>query len=571
MTRRFMPYRAVGVETAEVGANLVGEITVAAALDSLAAMGGKYARAAALWAEVEDYATGALALPSRPPPHLSWQDALLRCKSLGIVPVLIAAYSPPRVEVASLVLAEEISLGELTWSVTGSLAAVDPPFCHVQHADPTGTDYIAGQYSGKVADYGVLIDSVDAGAGTITLAAAPTETIASGTALTVRRVRYASLPDRDPDDPGVTAYLRYARFLAGRIAAAGLEGFVELWNEPPWLTDPWSSRWAMYDSPPGGLEDNRSIASILNAALLVEGLPDGVRFMSAAPNKWGGYGMVPNEWVSTPTAEQVRTSVAAESIHVYADTGPERQSWDPGEVEGDEYALADPNEYELSPEQAEDLAKIPGWEHPRLLARQNDLHAEETGERLAIYATEVGCFTTDEEKKARHITRRVVSLWGVGVPSLVFNLSESMGPPYDTGFALVDPDYTPRMAHDALARLMGLVGGLGGPGGSPRSVPTVIGVPPDERAPPMIVGVYGAQGALVFAWRTTHRQAGFWTDLVPSSLTVSIDFVIPAGGSFDEAVNVVSGAAVDVDVAGSVARFAVGEDPVAARFTWAEP
>lgn len=531
--RRFMPYPAVKADVAQLGYNAISTFTDLDALDAIAAGGASFVRAQPAWSLVENYATGALALPA------GWEAALAHCASIGLKPVLVAGYGPPYVTLTTVTLTAPVAPGVKVLPVSGALASIDPPFCHID--DLTNGMFVPDD--GRWAYYGALIDSVQTGAGTVTLAAATNRTLASGTVLTVRRLRFATLPDVDASRSEVTAFIRYAKFIAGRIVANGCTGLVELWNEMPWAHDRWDNRAAFYDTPPGGLVSDDRGSALVNAALAVTDLPAGVRFINGMSAKTGFSGLTVN---LTPTPAQLAV-VTADVIHPYGDR-PEHYGWDPTSTD-DELG---PNWYELV-----NPADGGNWQ---FMAKQNaDYGAANSGVRPAITATECGCFSADDDRQAVYLLRRVASLWGLGILPMIYALGEG------NDFDVTTPGtYAPRPAYTALSRLLTLVASLGGAGGTPRALPSVIACP-DDKYPAILVGVYGATGGLLLAWRRTHPIAGSWLAMAPVTTTTALKFAMAAGYSIAEAIDVLTGDPVVPSVEGGVMTLDVSESVIAVR------
>lgn len=533
--RRFMPYPVIGADSAVLGYNMQGTFEATAALDAAKAGGASIARVQFPWSEVEAYGSSTMAL-SAPK-----EAALAYCASIGLKPMLIAAFGPPYTPLTTLTLTADAAIGSTVLNVSGSLASIDTPYCHVLKSDGTQlpTD------NGRWAYYGALIDSVDVGAGTITLAAPTAVALTTGNTLTVNRLKYKSLPDKDETRPEVAAYIAYAKFLAGRIAANGCTGWVELWNEPPWTHDNWNNRSRFYATPPGDLVADDRLSAILKAALLVNDLPAGVRFINGATHKTGTSGLVTNSLA--PTSGQVAASVALEGIHPYGDK-PEQSSWDPTQTDD----RSGTNFYQV-------LNRLDASGNFRTLARRNDL----ANVGLRLTASECGGQLADDERQAIYLLRRVCSLWGMGVDALLYALHE--GNDFDVAGA--GPTYTPRQSYTALQRLMAQIALLGGSTGRRTlRVPQVIGCQ-DSQWPPIVVAVSGRDAALLLVWRRTYDlTGGAWASLDGSG-TVDVKFTMPAGVSVAQAIDLKDGATVTPTIASGVMTVAAGESVTAIRLT----
>ena len=152
------------------------------------------------------------------------------------------------------------------------------------------------QISARHSYAGALVTGVhqtDATHGTLTLASALTSALPadSTTLYSVNEYLHPPAATFSPSDPSVIAYAKYAKFLAQTIAAAGLTGEVELWNEPPWVPDPWDSRADFYDTFPGVLSPGPQSPSLPNwgfvAALQGQTTIPGVTYTWAGTNKSG--------------------------------------------------------------------------------------------------------------------------------------------------------------------------------------------------------------------------------------------------------------------------------------------
>lgn len=277
---------------------------------------GREVRMQFSWGEVESFSTGALALPP------AFQKALEWCRIYQLEPLIVAAYGPPAARLAEVTLSSDVPPGATTLPVSGDLGLVNPPACHIMKADRT---HIVPER--RWSYQGALIHAVDAAAHTLTLAAATNVALSAGTKLHINQLRYPTAATNNPADPSLIAYHRYVRFLADQIAAAGLTGRVEIWNEPPWAHDPWDSRGAFYDNDkvPAGITRESPNWGILRT-LLADTLPAGVRYAWGGSHKSGSRGVL---FLPAPAATQaqVSASVSSESWHPYGPT-PEWHLWE---------------------------------------------------------------------------------------------------------------------------------------------------------------------------------------------------------------------------------------------------
>lgn len=503
------------------------DLTNISAIELAAAGGATSIRYHPGWENQESYSTGEFSMSA------ALTAGLTRCGELGVKPTLVAGYGPPRSTVATLTVTAATAAGAKVIPVSGALAAIEVPYCHLARSD--GNIDIAT----KRAYYGALITAVDTQAGTVTIAAPTTVDLAQGATVKVNRLRYPSIASTDPDDPSVQAFIRYCEWLADRIATLAGEGYVCLWNETLWTNDPWNARISFHDpfpTPTAGLPDTGRMDPILRAAQAVT-LPAGVRFINGATDKSGSNGVVIRGTIDQAT---VARTVPLESIHPYGQN-PEHHLWDPYTVIGNEYALID----SLGPSNF------------RWLARQNDLHRSTNGFAPDLCITETGALTANDTAQARFLLRQVLAWWGCGVsPVQVYSLTA-------TGDLAVAPGLTPRPAYTALQRLTSTVSDLGG-GGTAESVPLLVGWSGD-RWQAASVGIYGGSGSIRFLWqRTTDTNLDAWatrSSPPPATATVQV------AGEVAEVVNLRTGDAVTYTLDGSLLSVAVADDPIAIRTT----
>ena len=113
-----------------------------------------------------------------------------------------------------------------------------------------------------------------------------------GAVLTINEILYPSTTTNTATEPSVIAYSDYVNFLAKDMAARGVQGDVELWNEPPWRNDPWDWRPGLYDYFNSG-PWSRTRTYGKNAVVTQSGVPYISRIdanlandPTASPNAW---------------------------------------------------------------------------------------------------------------------------------------------------------------------------------------------------------------------------------------------------------------------------------------------
>jgi hypothetical protein len=498
-----------------LGFNLVGATADRPLLEMVTACGASLVRFHPAWSAIENYDTGAMALPT------ALAHSLDDCADLGLKAIVVAGYGPPFKTISRPALTADAQAGCTVLRVN-STAPIDPPYCHIQRYPDT---QIVGE--GRWAYYGGLIDSIDQAAGTITLASATTVSLPAGTELQVNRLRYASLPDKDPTHPSASAFVRLCLFLANEMAARSIEGFVNIWNEPPWPHDRWDNRAAFYDvAPPELVADSRLVALV--RACAASRPPTTVRYINGATDKTAGSSAI--TLAPALAAEDIRDAMSWESLHPYH-VNPEGQLWDPS---GSDAA----GNWALIPAEV-------GTNFRTLNLRADRYASDHDGVKPALISTELGCAYSEpavaqaQAAKARYLVRRVLAQWGCTCPPVIYSFSN--GSSYDVVDRATGEPYP---AYLALHRLMALVAQIGSPGPS-QWVPTITGVP-DSQWPATFVSVRGRDGAVLFAWQRTYSSssaASSWASIAtPAPIEVQVS--LTPGSTIADCVNVVTGAAV---------------------------
>ena len=179
--------------------------------------------------------------------------------------------------------------------------------------------------------YGALITAANTSNNTITLASATTVALTAGQTLVINQLLYPSCATPNSTDPSIVEYGGYVAYLGSRIAAHGLIGRVELWNEPPWLHDPWDHRGGFYDTVPNGITSvspNFGIAENLAPTVAATG----VHYNWGGTHKSGGRSVLNTGYMSPPlTASDVANSISCESYHPYGNS-PEDDLWFPTQL-----------------------------------------------------------------------------------------------------------------------------------------------------------------------------------------------------------------------------------------------
>jgi hypothetical protein len=489
------------------------------------------------WEAVEDM-NGNFTLPA------FHTDALTYCKKYGIQPILVAAYGPPRTQQSVVTVASNVAQGAYTITVRENISAVTPLYCFIQWQNGWEvTDYHAY--------YGSLIDAVNANTKTITLAAKTRMAIPAGTKLVINRLKYAPIFSTNPNDPSVVAYCRYVRYLASAITQYGLNGQVELWNEPVWDNDRWDAGPLFYDRTtsvnynPNGVDVNdlspRHKAILYN---LMNGpaMPDGVSLNNGATHKTGFATLL--QWIPQPA--QIKSKVETESFHPYG-INPEDFAW-----------YSDVHPY-VAPLGITEGANVK-WYFEELNALQ------ETG-AVVPYAsvTETGVSTTNDIVQARFVMRQYLLMHSLGFRFVDFYALAENNP----NFWFVNPaTQAPRAAYnsikDFVANRLNAIDG-NAIAHATAFLPKIVSY--SGTWPLAVVPVMGEGSAMLLcAWQRTYvntQAGGDFANNPPQANPVQLTIELPDGSSVVAAWDTVTLQNVSFTQSGNRVNYPVTDNPVA--------
>ena len=341
------------------------------------------------WSGVEDFDN-----PGRF--NLSAMDEPLRlCKKYGMRPIVVAAYGPPHRTIQTVTVNGLHPIGSTTLTVTGNLSGIQ-----------LGRDHIGGLWYqvgfGKPAYYGGIIHDVSGQV--ITLGAATTGVFNNGDAISINRLLYPSVDSMKADS--AERYADYVTALANKIAGEGVEGRIEVWNEPPWVNDTWDDRSRFYDDPVGkGIATWTFTIQPLITALATRTMPPGIGLVSSGTNKSGGHGIL-----RYLTADQVAaSSFVADAIHPYGPYPEYSWWWTSGA--GLSWGAG--------------FVNLNGNSNFAFNAK---VQADNPSAGLEYVVTETGTHTTDNEVKRNYDLRHLVGAWSMGLTMVNFySLADTVG------------------------------------------------------------------------------------------------------------------------------------------------
>jgi plastocyanin len=306
-----------------------------------AAAGAKQVRFQCGWAAVENQTPAPQNVAASPRYTLPADcvSGLASAQRYGLHPDIVAAYGPPYHALLTLAVPNGAPAGatsinvQFVSGVGGTTLSSMKPWNDTIIGASSNTAYISNinSYAGALITGINLTSSTTA---TLTLASAISTALPANTSTlyTINEGLYAAPANFSPSNPSILAYESYVEFLAQSIAAAGLTGEVELWNEPPWGNDPWDNIMDYYDNSPSaispgpqsqGLPDWGFVAALQSVAPI-----NGVTYIWAGTEKSGTNSVLdPGMATNTGVAfTEPANSVTSESYHPYGNN-PEAALW----------------------------------------------------------------------------------------------------------------------------------------------------------------------------------------------------------------------------------------------------
>ena len=356
------------------------------------------------------------------------QSGLALAKKYGMHPTIIAAYGSPYHAILSVAVPGGASAGSTSINVQFASGVGGDTMASLAPFTDTIIAANGSQISARNSYAGALITGVnqtDPTHATLTLASALTSALPanSTTLYTISEYLHPPAATFSPSDPSVIAFTKYAQFLAQSIAAAGLTGDVELWNEPPWAPDPWDERANFYDAFPGVISPGPQGPSLANwgfvAALQGQTPIPGVTYTWAGTNKSGDNSVLnPSMLANTGVSfTQPATTVTSESLHPYTNN-PEDSAWSQSCLEGTIKA------YPLAPLYFMPCNLVSTSQSNSLLVEQESLVQKSRNSSWGISheITEAGFSLGlgDTAHQARYTTRIFLAFQAAGVTPLEF-------------------------------------------------------------------------------------------------------------------------------------------------------
>lgn len=410
---------------------------------------------------------------------------------------------------------------------------------------------------------------------TLTLASALSSALPANTTTqyVINQYLYPPPASFSPTDASVVAYSRYAEFLASKIAASGVPGEVEIWNEPPWSDDPWDDRYDFYDQQPLPVSPGPQTPYLPNwgfaVALYSQTSPvAGVTYNWGGTEKTGGNSMLNAQMKANTGVSflQPNSLVKTESFHPYGNN-PEDSLWNEPCLQATiNIYPAGPNNF--SPCNLFGVGPNIAYAVQETLVQRSINPAWGIGHNI----TETGFqgSSGDDAHKARFIMRQFLGYQAAGVTPIEFYRL------YDTStdnFSFVNPTanadgtHSPLPAYTAIAGLMADLARIKSSPVTAYSAQTLPSIVSYSGTYPLdtvsIVGSRAGDSAnsILFAVWQRSFTSGVWGTLAspaPASVTVKI----PTGVNVIAVVNLDTRAAVSYTTSGQQITFNVSDDPV---------
>jgi hypothetical protein len=506
------------------------------------------------------------------------QAALVSAASAGIHSTIVAAYGAPYHQILTVTVpngapagAKSIDVQFASGAGGDTLSSMAPFYDTIINSSKTPITN-KHSYAGGLIIGVSLSDSTHA---TLTLASGLSSALPANTATqyVVNQYLYPPPASFSPTDPSVLAYAKYAEFLASRISASGVNGEVEIWNEPPWSDDPWDDRYDFYDNQPIPVSPGPQTTYLPNwgfaAALQAQTSPaPGVNYNWGGTEKTGASSMLNAQMLANTGVlyRQPNTIVTTESFHPYGNN-PEDRLWKEPCLE------ATINVYP-APASNFSACNFVGVGPNFAYAAQQTLIQRSINPAWGIghNITETGFEGSmgDDLHKARFVMRQFLGYQAAGVTPIQFYRL------YDTSsdnFSFVNPiansdgTHSPLPAYTALAGLMADLAKIKLPpvnsyAGS--NLPTIVSY--SGTYPLDAISIAGARpgdsaNSVLFAIWQRSNTSGTWATLAspaPAAVTVKI----PSGVTVVAVINLDTRAAVPYTTTGQQITIAVADDPI---------
>ncbi len=497
------------------------------------------------------------------------QAALVSAANVGTHSTIVAAYGAPYHQILTVTLPAGASAGatvlnvEFASGVGGDTLSSMAPFYDTIIGSSNNEITKKHSYAGGLITGITLTDATHA---TLTLASALASSLpANATAkYIIHEYLYPPPASSSPTDPSVVAYAKYAAFLADRISESGVSGEVELWNEPPWSSDPWDNRGDYYDVWPGSPTPGPQASGYPNAGFVAA--LQAMTTPAETTYNWGGteksgansvFFVMPSN--TSVAFNQPNTAVVTESFHPYGNN-PEDELW------SGPCLAATINPYPATPK-ASSPCNLGDPNSNIVVAVQKSLVQRSRnpswGIAHNITETGIGTATVDQAQQARFIMRQFLGYQAAGVSPVQFYRLYDVS---SGGFGFVDPTtHDPLPSYTAIAGLMSDLKPISNAAVGSGSLPAIIsysGTYPLETV--SIIGTRSGDtvNSIIFSlWQRSNTTTGKWAQL-DSPPAASVTVQIPPGLYVVSIVNLDTRESIPYTTSGQQINLDVSDDPL---------
>jgi hypothetical protein len=362
--------------------------------------------------------------------------------SRGLKVTVVAAYGPPFHQILAVTVPGGAPAGatalriEFASGAGGeTIANMAFPYNYIVGRD--GSQFTRRHnYAGSFITGVRITDSTHA---TLTLASAVARPLPANrtTQYKINEILYPSVNSWNASDSSIEAYARYVSFLASDMASRGIEGEIEIWNEPAWDDDSWDARGYLYDTFPAGdvFSPNYGFAANLQNIAL----PKGISLIWAGTEKSGSESLMFAAYKKPAVSiREPVTKFSSESFHPYGNT-PEGMMWTNECLKGTIHNFpARPDAYQRCYLVGEKTGSNFIWASQYSLAAQS----RSPTHGIAHSITETGIIPPMaglRAAQARFNMRQFIGYQALGITPIEFYSIGDTTQPADPNFSFVDP------------------------------------------------------------------------------------------------------------------------------------
>lgn len=496
------------------------------------------------------------------------QSAYTSAADYKLHPIIVAGYGPPYHSIVSVTVSGGAPAGAMSLNIQfasgqggATLHSIRPFYDAVIRSDGAQIT-TTHSYPGALVTAISVADSQNA---TITLASGLSSALPAGATLyTINELLYPPAATTGQYDPSVSYFVQYAQFLGQSLAAAGLSGQVELWNEPPWPDDRWDVQANSYDTLPGPGSPGPQYAYLPNwgfvAALQNTLAPPGVSYIWAGTEKSGGNSVLnPQMQINSGVAfAEPATSVLSESFHPYSNN-PEDGLW----IEPCFANTTGNNDFFVC-----NLFGVTGGNFG--LAAQEDYLLKKNNQSygLSRNITETGFSlnTGDPTHQARFIMRQFLGYQAAGVSPITFYRLYDTSPDQLT---FVDSSQNALPAYTAISGFMSDVAKIGNPPARPYSISTLLSIKSYSGTFPLdFVNIVGSRAGdtsnsdILALWQRSYATGGSSWGAMSQPASTAVTVTIPAGLKIAQIIDLVTRAKVSYTYSNQQLVLPVSDNPI---------